>query len=113
MFEIDGNDLMHKINNKYKDHHVFIDEVGIYYNIPPLKKVAEQLNQQSLSFWVSVTWVINQEVADKLKSELQDYFRIITNELNVPLRNTMEIIGAAHQIGTRHIAGFYGQKPSQ
>ena len=31
-FEIDKDDLMHKINNRYKNHHFFIDEVGIRYD---------------------------------------------------------------------------------
>ena len=57
-FDIDEDDLMDKINNEYKDHHVFIDEVGILKDkdIFLLKKVAEQLAHQSISFWVSVTY---------------------------------------------------------
>ena len=100
-FQIDEDDLMHKINNKYKDHHVFIDEVGISNDkdISLLKKVAEQMAHQSLSFWVSVTYFRYSKYADKLKSELQGIFTIIKDELNVPLRNTSAIVGAAHNIG--------------
>ena len=102
-FNIDEEDLMDKINNEYKDHHVFIDEVGIDEDkdIFLLKKVAEQMTQQSLSFWVSVTFFNRKELADKLKSELQGKFTIIKDELNVPLRNTLAIVGAAHNKGKR------------
>ena len=100
-FNIDNIDLMDKINNKYKDHHVFIDEVGISKdkNISLLKTVAEKLAHQSKSFWISVTSFNNQDLADQLALELQGDFIIIKNELNIPLRNTLSIVGIAHNKG--------------
>ena len=100
-FNIDNNDLMDKINNKYKDHHVFIDEVGISKdkNIFLLKEVAEILAHQSKSFWISVTSFNSQDLADQLTLELQREFTIIKNELNIPLRNTLSIVGVAHNKG--------------
>ena len=59
------------------------------------------MTQQSLSFWVSVTYFEKKELAEKLKSELQGKFTIIKDELNVPLRNTLAIVGAAHNKGKR------------
>ena len=49
-FSIDEEDLMKKIKNEYKNHHVFIDEVGIseYKDILLLEKVARKLAHQRL-----------------------------------------------------------------
>ena len=100
-FNIDNDDLMDKINNEYKNHHVFIDEVGISEekDISLLKKVAEELAHQSKSFWISITSILSQDLSDRLRSELQGAFTIIKDELNIPLRNTLSILGAAHNKG--------------
>merc|ERR1712062_851210 len=60
--------------------------------------------QQSLSFWVSVTFIRNQEFLDKLKSELQGIFNIIKDELNVPLRNTSSVVAAAHNLDQNQLS---------
>ena len=98
-FNIDEEDLMQKIENNYKGHHVFIDEVGIYEakDISLLKKVAQKL--ESLSFWVSVTYIDKQKLEDTLRTDLESEFTIIKDELNVPLRNPKSIVAKAYGIG--------------
>ena len=98
LLNIDEEDLMQKIENQYKGHHVFIDEVGIeeVKDIFLLKKVAQKL--ESLSFWVSVTYVKNQDLRKQLEFPESD-FTIITDQLNVPLRNPKTIVAKAHNIG--------------
>ena len=54
-----------------------------------------------LFFWVSVTQFDKKVQQDKLISELEGKFTIIKDELNVPLRNTLAIVGAAHNKGKR------------
>ena len=100
-FGIDEEDLLDKINNRYRNHHVFIDEVAVANDkdISLLKKVADQLAKQSRLFWVSITYFSTQDFEDKLISELQGEFNIVKNELNIPLRNTLEVIRAAHNKG--------------
>ena len=100
-FSLDIEDLIDKICNKYKEHHIFIDEVGIRYesDIFLLKKVADIMTQQSKFFWISITYSGDTlgDFQEKVTSELHQSFRIIKDELNMPLRNTLSIVGAAYQ----------------
>ena len=90
------DDLMKKLE-KYKDHHVIMDEVGVYdkRDIAVIKKAAKRCT--SKTFWLTVTYIYNQRYEEDLRVELNDFY-IFKDELNIPLRNTASIALTAYNI---------------
>lgn len=96
-FSIDKSDLMAKLE-QYKDHHLIMDEVGIMKDsdIDLIKIVSEKC--QSNLCWVTVTNIRNKDPERKLNEEMRNGFRIIKDELQLPLRNTASIAAQAYKI---------------
>ena len=65
--------------------------------------MGEELAYQLKSFWITITHFRAPWLADELTSELKEDFTIIKDELNVPLRNTLAIVGAAHNKGNENL----------
>ena len=84
---------------KYKDHHIFMDEVSIesQKDLDVIKKVAERRSMVSKSFWLAITYTNQQEFEEKIKSQMND-FHVFKDELSLPLRNTASIALAAYNI---------------
>ena len=94
-FSIDETDLLEKIE-KYRDHHIFMDEVGIFSESDiALIRLAQK--STTLSLWISVTYMDHADLENKLKLELTD-FLVLKDELNLPLRNTASITMKAYNI---------------
>ena len=92
---IDENDLMEKLE-KFKDHHIIIDEVSFYSGaIAVIKKAAKKCT--SKIFWLSVTHIQKKEIEEDLRSEFNDFY-ILKDELNIPLRNTASIALTAYNV---------------
>ena len=94
MFSLDAKDLKAKVK-RYKDHHIFIDELAIHdeRDIALLKKIDEKCK----SLWLAVTHVRDLNIEEKLRADLAN-FKIVKNELKVPLRNTVSIAKQAYSI---------------
>ena len=82
---------------KYKEHHIIMDEVGVYdkRDIAVIKKAAKI--RASKTFWLTVTYIYNQRYEEELRIELNDFY-IFKDELNIPLRNTASIALTAYNI---------------
>ena len=95
-FSIDKSDLMEKLEH-YQDHHLIMDEVGVYKDrdIDLIKRVSEKC--QSNLCWLTVTSIKDQYLERKLNGEMSG-FRIIKDELQLPLRNTASIAAQAYKI---------------
>ena len=82
---------------KYDNHHIIMDEVAIGHffekNIALIQMIAEKL--QSVSFWMSVTYIKSKMIEDRLFEDLED-FNFIKDELKMPLRNTASITREAY-----------------
>ena len=94
MFSLDAKDLEAKVK-KYKDHHIFIDELAIHdeRDIALLKKI----DGKCKSLWLAATHVRDFNIEEKLKADLVN-FKIVKNELKLPLRNTVSIAKQAYSI---------------
>ena len=95
-FSIDENDLMAKLE-KFKDHHIIMDEVGVFgkQDIAVIKKAAQKCT--SKTFWLTVTYIYDKHYEEELRSELNDFY-IYKDELSIPLRNTAAIARTAYNI---------------
>ena len=94
-FSIDKSDLMDKLE-KYKDHHFIMDEVSIRSDsdIDLIKRMSEKCHTNLC--WVTVTSIDSKDLERKLPS--MSRFRIIKDELQLPLRNTASIVAQAYEI---------------
>ena len=90
------DDLMKKLD-KYRDHHIIMDEVGVYdkRDMGVIKKAAKRC--ASKTFWLTVTYIYNQRYEEELRVELNDFY-VFKDELNIPLRNTASIALTAYNI---------------
>ena len=105
-FSIDKSDLMDKLE-KYKDHHLIMDEVGIWNDsdIDLIKSVSEKC--QSNLCWVTVTYIRDEDLEKKLNREMRSGFRIIKDELQLPLRNTASIAAQAYNIDLGNLKKYF------
>jgi hypothetical protein len=83
----------------YKDHNIFIDEVAIWDDkeIEVIKNVAQQCQSANVAFWFTVSFVMNEEIKNRLLNAFRD-FHVIKDELSIPLRNTDSIARHAYKI---------------
>ena len=95
-FSMHENDLMAKLG-KFKDHHIIMDEVGVYgeKDIAVIKKAAQKCT--SKTFWLTVTFIYEKQCEEELRSELIDFY-VYKDELSIPLRNTAAIARTAYNI---------------
>ena len=82
---------------KYKDHHFIMDEVSIRSDsdIDLIKRMSEKCHTNLC--WVTVTSIDSKDLERKLIGEMSR-FRIIKDELQLPLRNTASIVAQAYEI---------------
>ena len=68
-FSIDESDLMNKLE-QYKDHHLIMDEVGIYNDSD-----IDFINRLSKSklFWVAITFIRDKDVERKINEEMSGF----------------------------------------
>ena len=76
-----------------------MDEVSIesQKDLDVIKKVAERQSMVSKSFWLAITYTNQQELEEKIKSQMND-FHVFKDELSLPLRNTTSIALTAYNI---------------
>ena len=91
---------------KYKDHHLIMDEVGIYKDsdIDLIKRVSEKC--QSNLCWVTLTYIRDEDLERKLNEEMSG-FSIIKDELQLPLRNTASIAAQAYNIDLGNLKKYF------
>ena len=96
-FKIDKD--VYPLLELYKDHNIFIDEVAIWddKDIEVIKNVAQQCQSANVAFWFTVSFVMNEEIKNRLLNAFRD-FHVITDELSIPLRNTDSIARYAYKI---------------
>ena len=96
MFRMNAKDLNEKIE-KYKDHHIFIDELAIHDHgdIAIVKDIDEKF--KSVSIWLAITQLKDPNIEEKLENHLTN-FKIVKNELKLPLRNTTSIAKQAYNL---------------